>query len=137
MCHLADHEESLVDQWWSTDHTLTNTDLEPSGECVIEQDVSNRSRCCLQGYGTFLIFLQLQEQLSELELERDLLKESNAKLLSRSGAARKFLNVCRRGVNPCHHHNFQCLRRVSGAQVADPGAAAEGADSPAGDGSEG
>lgn len=44
MCHLADHEESLADQWWSPDHTLTNTDLEPSaGECVFEHDVSNRS----------------------------------------------------------------------------------------------
>lgn len=30
MCHLADHEESLADQCWSMDHTLTNTDLEPS-----------------------------------------------------------------------------------------------------------
>lgn len=83
------------------------------------------------------MFLQLQEQLSELELERDLLRESNAQLLSRSGAAGKFFNLFKHGVNLCHHHNFQCLRRVSGAEVADSGAAAEGADSPAGDRSEG
>lgn len=35
--------------------------------------------------GSFV--LQLQEQLAELEHERDLLKESNAKLVDRSGAA--------------------------------------------------
>lgn len=35
----------------------------------------------------YFVFLQLQEQLTELEHERDLLKESNAKLLNRFGAA--------------------------------------------------
>lgn len=32
---------------------------------------------------------------------------------------------------------FQCLRRVPGTEVADPGAAAEGADIPAGESVEG
>lgn len=32
------------------------------------------------------VFLQLQEQLAEVENERDLLKESNAKLLNRFGS---------------------------------------------------
>lgn len=40
----------------------------------------------VQGHVTSLS-LQLQEQLTELEHERDLLKESNAKLLSRFGDA--------------------------------------------------
>lgn len=94
------------------------------------------------------VFLQLQEQLTEVEHERDLLKESNAKLLNRFGSvtcqnscsASPLISGLMKYVDLLALLNvfaFQCLRRVPGTEVADPGAAAEGADFPAGESIEG
>lgn len=136
--------------------------LQSACECVIEQDaiptagpeaafVGDECPGSCDFTLPYFVVLQLQEQLTELEHERDLLKESNAKLLNRFGAVRTprqsqtFLNVSahfslgkvRVPVSLSIPFVFQCLRRVSGAEVADPGAAAAGADSPAGESSEG
>lgn len=54
------------------------------------------------------VFLQLQEQLAEVEHERDLLKESNAKLLNRFGSV-TCQNSCSASDVLGHLHSFQAL----------------------------